>query len=339
MDLPSVSLSVGLNDKVIWSDAIGYTDVDTEKPVTINTKYRIGSITKSVTSLAVGKLNESGLLDLDAPIQNYVPYFPHKKYPITTRQLAGHIAGIRHYEWSLSFFPPHETYSNDQYDSIEEAFIIFKDDPLEFKPGTEFEYSTYGYNLIGAVIEVAAQSDYLTYMQEHIFNPLEMYNTTFDCKDQTDENLTSFYVNFLGYMMDAPSINSSIKWAGGGMLSTPTDLVKMGNALLSNRFLESRTKEMMFTPQELSTGEVNKQNYGIGWRTHSITFLSDDGAEQNYRIVHHSGTIVGGSSILILFPNQKLVLAMTTNLTFSDKDTFRNKTYLIAKIFLDRLNR
>jgi CubicO group peptidase (beta-lactamase class C family) len=337
LDLPAVSVSVGHGNKMIWSEALGYANLEKEKAVAIDTKFRIGSISKAVTSLAVGKLYQSGLLDLDAPVQRYVPYFPRKKYPISTRQLAGHMAGIRDYQWSLSFWPPHETYSNDQYDSVKEALNIFKDDPLEYEPQTRFEYSTYGYNLIGAVIEGASGTDYPAYMKNNVLEPLQMHNTTFDYQDRPVENKTSYYVSFIGCVLEAPEVNNSIKWAGGGLLSTPADLVKMGMSLLNNTFLEDSTINMMFTPQKLVTGEVNEQNYGIGWRIHSLKFINDAGTVDNYRVVHHAGTSAGGSSILLLFPDHKLVLAMLTNITVSDKQTFRNDSYLIAKIFLDKL--
>src|SRR5215216_1904021 len=143
---PGMAVAVSVDGELVWSECYGYADVKRKIPVCPWTRFRIGSISKSLTATAVGLLYDQGRLDLDAPIQRYAPDFPDKGYTITTRQLAGHLAGIRHYTAS-------EHLSQKHYSSVGESLNIFKDDPLLFPPGTRFSYSSYGYDLIGAVIE------------------------------------------------------------------------------------------------------------------------------------------------------------------------------------------
>src|SRR2546421_4022268 len=131
-------------------------------PVTAETQFRIGSVSKPITAVAVALLYEQGKLDLDAPVQRYVPSFPDEGFPITTRQLAGHLAGIRHYRGD-------EFLLNRRFTSVLAGLTIFQGDSLLFPPGTKFSYSTYGWNLISAVVEAAAGRGFLSYMGRQVF--------------------------------------------------------------------------------------------------------------------------------------------------------------------------
>jgi serine beta-lactamase-like protein LACTB len=185
-DIPGISVSVGTSEEILWAEGFGYADLEAHLPVTIATKFRMGSVSKSITSLAVGKLVEEGKLDLDAPVQQYVPGFPTKKYPFTSRQLATHTAGIRHYGSNDPLACP------KRYASVQEGLIIFSQDSLLFKPGTAYNYSTYGYSLLSAVIESASHTDYLSYMQTAVFSPLNMTDTGADYSDSIVTNRVRF---------------------------------------------------------------------------------------------------------------------------------------------------
>src|SRR3989449_2969074 len=162
--------SVGVDGNLVWSEGFGYADVARKVPVTAETQFRIGSVSKPLTATAVALLYEQGKLDLDAPVQRYVPSFPDKGRPITTRQLAGHLAGIRHYRGD-------EFLLNRHFNTVLEGLTIFQGDALLFPPGTKFSYSTYGWNLISAVVEGAAGEDFLRYMSPDLFPPLGMTPT------------------------------------------------------------------------------------------------------------------------------------------------------------------
>src|SRR5437764_7348790 len=136
-------------------------------PVTPKTKFRIGSTCKPLTAAGAAILYDQGILDLDAPIQRYVPAFPDKGYVITTRELLGHLGGIRTYSTQED-----NTLDRDAYTSVSQSLKRFKDDPLAAEPGTKWLYSTYGYVLASAAMEKASGRDFLTFMHDKVFLPL-----------------------------------------------------------------------------------------------------------------------------------------------------------------------
>src|ERR1041385_6319901 len=163
--IPGVQVAVAVNGKLVWSEGFGYADAARKRPVTRETQFRIGSVSKPLTATAVALLYEEGKLDLDAPVQRYVPTFPEEGYLITTRRLAGHLSGIRHYEGQ-------EFFSNRHYATVLDGLKIFQDDSLLFPPGTRFSYSSYAWNLVSAVVEGASGDDFLHYMSAHVLGPL-----------------------------------------------------------------------------------------------------------------------------------------------------------------------
>ncbi len=242
LGLSGLAISVGRHDEIVWSKGFGLADVEQQVPVSpAKTRFRVGSVSKPMTALAVAQLHEQGKLDLDAPVQRYVPYFPEKtKGPLTTRQLAGHLAGIRTYAEG-------EYYSTRSYNSVEEAVSIFKDDPLEFVPGSAYRYTSYGYNLISAVIEGASKQDFLDYMSEHVFVPAGMSQTLADHVVPIIENRARPYDIENGELVNAPWVDNSVKWAGGGFLSTSEDLVRFGLLHLSTELLRSESIDLLWS--------------------------------------------------------------------------------------------
>lgn len=294
---PGVSVAVAIDGKLAWSEGFGYMDLEAKKPVTNTTKFRIGSISKSLTSVGLALMVERGQIDLDAPVQKYVPSFPDKGAPITTRQLAGHLGGIRHYRGRESF-------RNQPFTNVLSGLAIFQDDPLVAPPGTKYSYSSYGWTLISAAMEAAAHEDFLTCMDQNVIKPLGLTHTRANRKDIIDPDCTKFYANdLLGKYTLAPEVDQSYKWAGGGYLSTPEDLVRFGNALLKPGFLKASSLKLLFTPQKTSDGKPT--TYGLGWS------VGRDAA--GHRIMMHTGGSVGGKSVLLLHPDTKTVLALVSN--------------------------
>ena len=298
-DIPGISVCVGTREEILWARGFGYADLENNIPVTPASRFRIGSVSKSVTSLALGKLHEGGKLDWDAPIAAYVPAFPEKKYPVTTRQLAGHLAGIRHYrDEDFLYYPK-------RYKTVTEGLELFRHDSLLFRPGTAYAYSTYGYTLLGAVIENRSGRDFLDYLRETVFEPLGMHSTGADYADSIVPHRVRFYEHRAGKLVNAALVDNSYKWAGGGLLSTPKDLVNLGRGLLNHTCLSPETVELLFTSQRLADGTAT--GYGIGWRV---------GTDRKGRkIIHHAGTIDGGRTFLLLYPEENLVLAITANMS------------------------
>ncbi len=298
LGLPGLSASVAVGGELVFSEGFGLADLENPTEVSRVSRFRIGSLSKLVTIGAVGRLVDEGKLDLDAPVQDYVPYFPEKKWKLTTRQLCSHTAGIRHYG------PNDGLESNKRFETVQEGVGIFADDPLKFEPGTSYSYSSYGYNLVSAVIEGASGMTFLDYLDKAVLKPLSMTSTTADDNRLIIENRAGFYhVNPDGSVVNSPYVDSSYKWAGGGMLSTSEDLVRLGLAHLKPGFLAKKTLDEVFSPQEAAaTGDFK---VGLGWR------LARD--EEGRTMIHHGGAIAGGRAYILAYPEHGVVAVLLTN--------------------------
>ena len=312
---PAVSIAVAVDGAVVWQEARGWASLESKAPAKIDTPFAIGSVSKTLTAAVAMKLAERGVLDLDADIRKYLPFFPQKEHVITARQLLSHQAGVRHYKFALS--PPtfSEFGATEQYDRVVDSLKVFANDPLLFKPDTDFSYSSYGFNLLSAVVEAAASKPFLEVMQAELFTPLQLVATGPDDKRRPAPGRASDYMNMLrdGTVLPAPFTNSSGKWAGGGFRATPTDLARFGAALLQGEIIAPQTLQTMFTPRTLSNGKVNRQNYGLGVRIDQITKAAHPG--KTWRAVHHGGVAVGSQAMLVMLPDQKIVVALSANAT------------------------
>ena len=316
--VPGIDAAIAIDGKIVWSEAFGYADLEHMIPV-INgkTRFRIGSISKPLTSAAIGKLINKGKIDLDEPIQKYVPYFPVKKYPITVRQVAGHLAGIRHYQGE-------EFLSMKPYESVREGVNIFLDDTLLFEPGSQFSYSSYGFNLVSAVVEGASGEDFLKFMKREVFEPLDMKSTCADENHKIINNRTSFYnYDSLEGLINAPYVDNSYKWAGGGFISTTSDLIKFANAHSKPGFLSEQTLQEIITTQ--TTFDGNTTNYGIGWM---------DYYEPN--AFGHGGGSVGGITVFYIYRDINLVIVLLSNSSNTDYGTVPKR---IKQIFGESLTK
>ncbi len=303
--IPGLSAAVGRGDRVLWSEGFGSADLTHGVSVTQLTKFRVGSVSKPLTAAALGVLLDAGRLDLDAPVQRYVPSFPEKRWPVTTRQLAGHLAGVRHYRGM-------ENFSSARYPTVLSGLAIFRDDSLLHEPGTAYVYSSYGWNLISAVVEGASGEPFLTYMDRVVFDPLEMRHTVAGHTDSIIPHRTRFYVEGEGgQVLNAPHVDNSYKWAGGGFLSTPEDLLRFAAAHLDADFLSAATLEVLFEPQRLRNGD--ETGYGIGWRS-SVNSRGE-------RIVSHTGGSVGGRTVLTVNRDTGAIVAVTANLSGAPMST------------------
>lgn len=295
--VPGLAVAVAWEGKIVWSEGFGYTDVDKKTLVSATTtRFRIASVSKPLTTAGLMLLVDRGLLDLDAPVQMYLPEYPVKpEGEITSRQLAGHLAGIRHYRWL-------EAFRNEEFPSVQAGLAIFKDDRLVSPPGAEFHYSTYGYSLLSAVMEAAAKREFLEFMQAEVFGALGMSHTGPDHAAVSDPNVTQFYKKSM--RVEKP-INSSYKWAGGGFLSSADDLAIFGSALLQPGFLQERSLAQLFTIQKPTKPTRRPADYGMGW-----------GIVENNRgrtFYLHQGDQQGAKAMLMILPKAKVVVAILCN--------------------------
>jgi serine beta-lactamase-like protein LACTB len=312
---PGAAITVRKDDRLVWSEGFGSANLEQHVPVTGLTRFRIGSVSKPLTATALGLLSEQGRLDWDAPVQRYVPSFPVKRYPITVRQVAGHIAGIRNYL-------PGEFENQKHYNTVLEGLTIFRNDSLLFEPGTQYAYSSYGWNLLSAVVEGASGEPFLDFMARHVFGPAGMVHTMADHPDSIIPDRTRFYTrsDSVGPVLNAPYVDNSYKWAGGGFLSTTEDLVVFAEQLLDGRLLQPATVTLLWTTQHTSDGKATE--YGIGW---GVT--KDARGRQR---VSHAGGSVGGTANLLIYPAEHLIVALLVN---SDR-TFVDAVSRYAEPFL-----
>jgi len=314
--IPGLSVAVGMHGEVLWSEGFGWADLENRVPVWPETKFRVASISKALTAAAVGKLMEEGRLDLDAPVQEYLPSFPEKRWPVTTRLLGGHLAGMRHYR-GLEF------QSMEHYGDVVEALEIFSADTLLHEPGTAYEYSTYGWNLISAVVQSAAGEPYLDYMRRAVFEPAEMDETVAEHVDSLIYRRSRAYHRTEDdRIMNAPYVDNSNKWAGGGFLSTAPDLARFGMAHLDGTLLRRETLETLWTSQATTEGE--ETGYGIGWRVATW---------EGRQVVYHTGGAVGGTTVLVIYPEEGLVVSLLANIQNAGQT---GNAEQVAELFLTR---
>ncbi|MEP5612045.1 MAG: serine hydrolase [Cyclobacteriaceae bacterium] len=295
--IPGLQLAVMKDDSLVYSNAFGYSDKINKVKTNSTTQFRIASVSKPLTSAGLMKLVSEGKVDLDQSIQHYVPSFSNKKYPVTVRQLLGHLGGVRdYYGKSLE----EEIFVQDHFNNSTEAISIFSEDALVAEPGTQFVYSSFGYTLLGAVIESASKQSYLEYMNEEIWKPLNMDFTYGDISDSTMTYKSKFY--FLSGEESTP-YDLSYSYPSGGLVSTSEDLVNFGSALLENELLGASITEQVFETQYTSNGEST--GYGFGWYT------GEDFNGGN--VWYHAGELPSSGSMILIYPEYKLVIALLAN--------------------------
>jgi serine beta-lactamase-like protein LACTB, mitochondrial len=219
-------------------------------------------------------------------------------WPISTRQLMGHFAGIRNYQND-------EPYSSKHYGSVLESLEVFSGDAVLFQPGTKYSYSSYGWNLVSAAVEGAASEPFLEFMRREIFTPIGMRHTVPDDVYMIVPGRASFYDRDSdGRLRNERYVDQSNKWAGGGFLSTPSDLVRFGFAMVDAELLKRETVDLLWTPLLLESGASTR--YGLGWLTNEL-----DGR----KMVASPGASIGGQTSFIIFPEERIVLAVMSNVT------------------------
>lgn len=298
-DIPGMAISVSKNKRLIWSQGFGYSNLEAQTKVSPKiTQFRIASISKPITALALGILIDHNKVTLDSSIYDYLPNYPKKKYDFTLRQLGGHTAGIRGYRGN--------EFTQNKTLSITEGLGIFKNDTLLFKPQSQYKYSTYGFNVLSEVIQTVAKVPFVTYTKNEIFAPLKMASTGLDTADTPMPNRTTFYVkNDAGEVVLGPSVNNEYKVAGGGFLSTSEDLIRFGNEIITPTLISSTTLKELLTSQILDSGE--KTYYGVGFGI---------GETKNKTPKYsHSGGGIGASTLLLMYPKEQVVISILTNLS------------------------
>ncbi|MGQ9472100.1 MAG: serine hydrolase [Candidatus Aminicenantales bacterium] len=295
--VPGLSVAFRHHD-FYWAKGFGWADLENEVPATAASSYRLASITKTMTAVAILLLYEEGKIDLDAEVQEYVPLFPRKPWPITIRQLLGHLGGISHYR----------NYDVEGHirepKTTSEALAIFQNFPLVAEPGSRYNYSTYGYNLLGAVVEAVSGIPYGEFIRRRIALPLGMQATRLDSPTDLIFGRVRGYRLVADDLRRSEFIDTSSRFAGGGLRSTVEDLVKYAYGLIiEGKILRPETRKMMLTSQVQKNGLFT--NYGMGWVV--------DPWNGHFH-VNHGGSQQETRTHLAVFPEEGLVIAVACNL-------------------------
>lgn len=312
---PGATVAVGYEGVIVWMAGFGYSDVRKEIPVTTNTRFRIAQVSEALTAAAAVRLGQEGRLDLDAPVGRYVPAFPDKGVVVTSRQLAGHLAGVR----PVSRI---ERQKERPCSTPQDALPAFVNDPLARPPGTAFLPSSHGYVLLSAVIASASGQDFLACVEERILRPAGMSATVLESPAGRHSSLSRFYERaFLGMLRLAPPVDLSCAFGAAGFLSTARDLARFGMALLGGELVSPEYLSLLFSTQK--TGSGASTGNGLGWRI---------SADSRGPRMSQSGRTVGGRSAIVLVPERRLVVVILANIDGDHLDDHANR---IATFFLE----
>ena len=312
-NLPGLSVAVGAGGDIVWAEGFGWADLEKRTPMSPDMLFRIGTASTALTSVAVGLLVEKGRLNLDDEIQKYVPEFPNKQWPVTVRQLLGHVAGIPNDGGDEG--PLFTKRCERPVDALQ--FLTGYERELLFEPGTQYHYSSYGWILVSAAVEAAAAEPFLTFMRKQIFEPLGMDDTKPDsATEPIPDRATPYFPRFgadPGYGLHLMRDIDYSCYAGASVfLSTPSDLVRFAMAINSGKLLQPATVRLFQTSQRLASGQ--ETGYGLGWDLETVAWPGGQ-----TRMVGHDGESLGGTvASLMTFPEHGIVVAVTSNISYAD---------------------
>ena len=318
----SLSVAIAKDGDIVWAEGFGYADSEHHAAVTPRTRFRTGSVSKTLTSAAAALLYDRKRIDLDAPVQTYVPAYPKKEWTVTTRQLLGDVGGVHLVRGD----------NNDQIPrgickTVDEALKTFAYEPLAFEPGAKYRFSTSGWILLSAVVEGAAGEPFPTFMSREVFTPLKMERTALEGTDN-DQDTATFEERRAEEQdnepQDPPEADYSCTFGAGAFLSTPSDLVRLGSAMLKPGLLKAETIAIFQSPLALKSGAST--GFALGWKAETITF---GGAQ--VKILRHRASLIGGAVSLYLFPDRGLALAAMSNVP--NTVAVEDFTLQVAKVF------
>lgn len=298
-EVPSIAAGLSQNGKILWMGSSGYINLENNVPANTNSVYRIASISKSITAVAIMQLVEKGKIKLDTDIRSYISYFPKKRWIVTVRHLLNHTSGIRTYKG------PDEVHSKTNFPTIKSSVLYFAYDSLQHEPGTKYLYSTLTYNVLAAIIEAVSGQSFGEYLKQNIFNVAGMSNSHLDYYNVLIPNRADGYQrNVYRRIENAPLADLTIKFPGGGILSSVEDLLKFAIALQSEKLIKQTSLDSMLIPTKLKNGET--RNYGLGFT------LGTDELGRKY--FGHQGGGTGFTSNLVIYPVEKVASVYLINI-------------------------
>lgn len=314
--IPGAAVSIIKNGRVKKMKGYGLANVELNVPVTKNTVFEIGSVSKQMTAAAIMLLVREGKVNLDEKISKYLPDTPESWSNVTVRHLLTHTSGIKSYS-SLTGYELTKRLKRDEF------IKQLGKEPLDFPTGDKYRYSNSGYNLLGFIIETVSQKSYWQFMRERIFQPLGMNSTTDRDPLQLVPNRADGYDwkngKLIGRDYDLTDIFSA-----GAIVSTIEDLTKWEAAVAGDSFFSSETKKELWTPVKLN--DATTYNYGLGWRLNEIN---------KHKIIGHSGQTAGFTSDISRYVDDNLTIIVLTNLDPSGLATDLNRG--IAALYIPEI--
>lgn len=275
----------------IVSRGYGMANLEHGVPNTPQTVFRVGSVTKQFTGMAVVLLQERGKLSVNDPICKYLPDCPSAWQPITIKNLLTHTAGIPNYTEFPDFM---KTAAVDT--TAAELTTRFRDKPLQFALGEKYAYSNSGYYLLGVIIERASGKSYGDFLQENIFAPLGMKQAGYDSAVRIIKDRAAGYARTSDGFINAAPISMTTAFAAGALYSTVEDLLLWDQALYTEKLVSRKSLDEAFTPF--------KSNYGYGW---SI------GKRHDRQVIAHGGGIFGFSAYIARYPADRVTVVVLSN--------------------------
>jgi CubicO group peptidase (beta-lactamase class C family) len=313
---PGTAVAVAVGDEIVWSTAFGFADVDRQRPVSRSTQFRIYEAAMPLTATVMARLAEEGRIDLDAPIQRYLPDAGESALPVTLRALAAHLGGVRD-------LGEDEEVPGTCSGARDALRALGGGNPFVRPAGLALSVSRYGYMMLSAALEAATGERFADLLNETIAGPTGMTSTLIDDPRRYLPGRTQFYERgFLGLLRSARTVDTSCRSGAGGLVSTTEDLVRFASALLRGEIVRRETLETMFTPQKTRTGQ--RTGYGLGW------YVETDARGRRY--VWHDGRGVGGRAAIVVVPHARLVTVMLSNIEGERLDEHARR---IAAFFLE----
>lgn len=307
---PGCAVLVAKGDKILYEKGFGSADLELNVDMTPGMVFKLASITKQFTAVAILQLHEQGKISLKDSIQKFIPDYPLHSNPITIENLLTHTSGIPDY-MQIDY----RSQNMERWDfSPRQLIDSFKNYPLQFAPGSKYAYSNSGYYLLGYIIEMVSGKKYEDYLQERILNPLGLSHTYFDRDGGIIPGRVNGYRREGSEFRNADYWSPSIAYAAGGLLSNTEDLYKWFRGLLANKLIKKETLEKAFTPFKLSGGSFT--NYGYGWQVFST------GRNQS---IEHGGHMNGFITSLVYYPEQEIFITLLFNSEDAPKDEMSTK--------------
>lgn len=297
--VPGMGAAVWQEGQIVWEGSSGLRDVERRLPATRETLFRLASVSKIFTVAAVGQLAEQRRIDLDAPMQRQLPWLGSHWAPITPRQLAAHVSGLPHYQ------AVDADRGSRHYATGRDAVAIFAERDLLRPPGTAYSYSSWGYTLLGALVEEKTGRAFTDYVAKKVAPGLAIRA---DATDSGDADASRAYGFDQRRVVDVPRHDFSYTWGGGGLSGTAGAVASFGGRMIDGRVVRPETFDAMLVPVKLADGKAaGEDDYevGFGWRIGGDA----DGAP----FVHHNGVALGARSTLGLWRGERTAVSVLSN--------------------------